>query len=150
MQAEIPQSFVGRADSADSDVEVHRVLDTLDRWEERLNLHYSPLRGFERKAFRSQVLVAVPPLPPSPRPNEPFRVWARNVSQGGVSFVYRVQLDVAKLFVGLLRGEQPVLWFRGEVVRARPVHEGYWEYGVRFLERATPPEPRSTGRSMYA
>jgi hypothetical protein len=141
MQAEIAQSTVRRVSGADfdADAEVHRVLDTLDRWEERLNLHYSPLRGFERKAFRSQVLIAIPPKPPAPRPNEPFRVWARNVSQGGVSFVYRVQLDATKLFVGLLRGEQPPLWFRGEVVRARPVHEDYWEYGVRFLERANPP-----------
>ncbi|HVW00443.1 MAG TPA: PilZ domain-containing protein [Planctomycetaceae bacterium] len=134
-----------RGGIADPDQEVHRVLDTLDRWEERLNLHYGAMRGFERKAFRSQVLIAIPPAPPSPRPNEPFRVWARNVSQGGVSFVYRVELSATKLFVGLLRGDQEPLWFRGEVVRARSVHEGYWEYGVRFLERATPPEPPSYG-----
>lgn len=62
-------------------------------------------------------------------------VLARNISQGGLSFVYPGKLDVRQLLVSPSGPGSEHIWFRAEIVRMREVTEGFWEYGVGFRGR---------------
>ena len=114
---------------------ISRVLDTLDRLDKRMSIHYSNKRAHERKDFRGIVWITVP--------DEEFaeegtvntiKVWSRSISQSGLSFIYPFPIYQKTIHVGIpVQGDQ-VTWFRAEVVRQKEIEEEqFWEYGVRFL-----------------
>jgi len=115
-----------------------RVLAALDRWSERLDGRSSQKRQFPRKQFRSMVTIYLPEeenVAGEMGDSDSFQAWSRNISCGGMSFIYHRQIKREKFVVCLNNGKGP-MWFNAEVTRARQVHEGFWEYGVAFKGRA--------------
>lgn len=115
-----------------------RVLDVLDRCENRLLAHYRHKRGHTRENYRSRVTIFVPPdrFEHSPGDREPlqFEVLVRNISCSGLSFIHPGELMFETMDVGLDVSKSPV-WFTAQVVRKRRVEEGFWEYGATFTGR---------------
>ena len=64
-----------------------------------------------------------------------FWAWTRNVSAGGLSFVYPRQIQLERILVCLPPGAARQGWVHADVVRRRAVLEGFWEYGVIFRQR---------------
>ena len=128
-----------------------RVMDSLDRQDDRLNDHYSAQRKHERHELRTMAVVVLPSLSAGPAngpettdtqpatvASDPERlvVWVRNVSPTGLSFIYPQEFAHKKLIVGLNPSPGSVTWFHAEVMRVRKALDGFWEYGVAFRERA--------------
>jgi len=135
--------------------QIEHVLAALDRWSRRTAKHVTHQRASDRHAYRTTVMV---------EPSEPatagstlrqlFHVPTRNVSKTGLGFVaspvfmprllsdttpfvrgeaaFRVGMKI-KVTLGPPTGMMPTLC--GEIVRVRPVHLGFLEIGVRFLDR---------------
>lgn len=126
-----------------------RVMDSLDRQDERLNQHYSVQRKHQRHEVRTTAVVVLPPMPAVDFANnsaaspvaaveaERLSVWVRNVSPTGMSFIYPQELQHKRVVVGLNPSPAATTWFHAEVMRVRKVIDGFWEYGVAFKERAT-------------
>jgi len=115
-----------------------RVLDTLDRWSERLRGHHSQKRGQTRKSFRKKLTVYVPENEQEAgeaEDNTILETWLRNVSRSGASFVYHEPIRADEVIVCLDLGKGNCTYFRSRITRRRQVHEGFWDYGVKFLER---------------
>ena len=106
-----------------------RVLDTLDKSEERLSDHFSPQRRHARNDVRLPVEVRIPVAGALPIVVE---AWMRNVSPGGLSFITQSQIEGKSILVGLKMDGVHESWFNAEVMRAREVVDGFWEYGVAF------------------
>ncbi len=116
-----------------------RVLDMLDRWADRLNGHQDQKREFPRKRFRARVTVYIPEtsgMAGECAESTSFQVWSRNLSQGGMSFVYRGHIKAEKIVVCLDPDKGGTHWYQGVLVRKRLVHNDFWEYGVRFTGTA--------------
>lgn len=129
-----------------------RVMDSLDRQDERLAQHLSTQRKHERHELRTKAIVVLPPIlvvdenPPAaaataqPREAttgiEQLEVWVRNVSPNGLSFIYPLEFPHKKLIVGLTPSPGTTTWLHAEVMRVRKAIEGFWEYGLAFRERA--------------
>lgn len=116
-----------------------RVLDDLDRADERFQAVYSKQRSHERKALRSIVTVLIPPDPEMNNLSAPiqFQCWGRNVSRSGLSCLHHSTFPAKAIVICL--GHAPdgnSIWFHADLVRAREVQEGFWEYGARFTGRA--------------
>jgi hypothetical protein len=110
-----------------------RVMDTLDKWDERLSGHYAPQRKHQRNDVRLPVDVRIPV--PGMEP-QAIAAWMRNVSSGGMSFVSQAKFDDKKILVGLKMDGVNESWFHGEVMRAREVVDDFWEYGIAFRGKA--------------
>lgn len=106
-----------------------RVLDTLDKSEERLSDHFSPQRRHTRNDVRLPVEVRIPVAGSLPVVIE---AWMRNVSPGGLSFISQAQITEKNILVGLKMDGVHESWFHAEVMRARDVMDGFREYGVAF------------------
>lgn len=115
-----------------------RVLDALDRWSDRLDGKSSQKRQYPRKSFRTIIMIYLPEeenVAGEMGDSDSFQAWSRNLSCGGMSFIYHRQIKRDKFVICLNNGKGPI-WFNAEVTRARQVHEGFWEYGVMFKGRA--------------
>ena len=115
-----------------------RVIDTLDRWAERLTGHHTQRRSFPRTSVRAQITVYVPNgqvFAGECNDSVSFQAWTRNISSNGLSFVYPQFVKLSKFIVSLDSSKGP-LFFNAEIVRIREVHEDHWEYGARLLGRA--------------
>lgn len=111
-----------------------RVLDTLDRWSERLHGRSTQKRAYPRKPYRSMITVYLPDDRQTAgecSDSVTFQVWGRNLSCAGAGFVYDRQIKSEKIVLCLKTGSKPI-WLNADVVRARQVHDGFWEYGVIF------------------
>lgn len=116
-----------------------RVLDTLDRLESRTDTVYRDERRHERRQFRGTAEVRLPDRDGQIDPLNPVtcRVWARCISQGGLSFIHPDRLKAQKCLVGIELPDGRQAWFQADIVRAREVPgEEFWEYGVAFRGRA--------------
>ena len=117
-----------------------RVLDMLDWWSDRFTGHFVQKREHPRRRFRANISVYPQEEEGTvgeSRESTGFTVRTRNISGGGICFLYEEQIKGTELLLCLdpeLGGSQ---WYKGTIVRKRPVHDGYWEYGVRFTGRAT-------------
>ena len=111
------------------------VMDMLDRWDARLQGHLTQKREHDRKKFRSLITVLYSTSDESDEAAS-IKVWSRNLSQGGMSFVYRGQIKPANVVVCLNPDQGETLWYQAEIMRSRQVHNDYWEYGVRFAGSA--------------
>lgn len=118
-----------------------RVLDSLDHLDKRMASVYTKLRNHGRRHFRKLVYVVVPdPIYPCPTQDSPnfMKVWARSISQSGLSFICPLRIPVTMVMVGLPVQDGEISWFNAELVRCREfAGDGFWEYGVSFRARAT-------------
>lgn len=114
-----------------------RVLDALDRWDNRFEEQFERQRSYDRKPFRGMLKVLLTSHDPAITPcgRRAIEGWIRNVSQGGLSFVYPGHFQDKRIFVCLNATAEGGIWFQAEVVRSRSVQDGFWEYGVLFIER---------------
>lgn len=116
-----------------------RALEFLDRIDSRTEPLYRGRRRHERRRFRAVAALCLkhPDLPHrEPDRRHSCRVWARCLSQSGLSFIYPEYIDEREVLVGLLLPDGHPLWFRAEIVRTRRIaDEGFWEYGVSFRGR---------------
>jgi hypothetical protein len=143
--------------------QIEQVLSSLDRWSGRTAKHVTHQRASDRHNYRTTVIVE-PSDPQSPEsaPRRLFHVPTRNVSKTGLGFivppvylprllsdatplvhaeaVFRVGSKI-KVTLGPPTGTMPQLW--AEIVRLRPVHLGFFEIGVRFLDRGPGESPGS-------
>lgn len=130
------------ADATHTDREekiAERVLDMLDRWADRLNGHQDQKREFPRKRFRARVTVYIPEtvgIAGESAEATNFQVWSRNLSQGGMSFIYHSHIKSDRIVVCLDPDKGGTHWYQGQLVRKRLVHNDYWEYGVKFTGTA--------------
>ena len=112
-----------------------RVLDILDRWDDRLSGHQNQKREHPRRKYRSRVTVYIPEtdgMAGECVESTSFDVWSRNLSQSGMAFIYQGQIKTKKVVICLNPDTGGTHWFQAEIVRQRQVHNDYWEYGTRF------------------
>lgn len=117
----------------------HEVLDMLDRWDQRMQGHQNQKRGFARRSYRTRMTLFI--LGGDTVAGEcqeacSADVWSRNLSQGGLCFIYPHQLKTDKVIICLNPDQGGTQWFHAEIVRSRQVHNEFWEYGFRFAGRA--------------
>lgn len=115
---------------------ITRILDTLDRLEKRTNPHFSDRRKHERKDFRGVVWIRIPQNSRSEEEEvtSEIRVWARSLSQSGLSFIYPFRIYTTEIEVGVPVENHQAIWFRAEIVRQKEIgEESFWEFGVKFL-----------------
>lgn len=110
---------------------IERILDALDRSEERLRGHYACQRKQQRIRFRGVVALLIPSELPGVAQSR-VDVIARNISSSGLSFIHTGRLMSTRLIVGLSSDPFTVAWVQADVVRAREVESGFWEFGVAF------------------
>lgn len=116
------------------------VLDMLDRWSDRMHGHHTQKRQYHRVPYRTLMTVYIPyndHMAGEANESAGFTVWSRNLSRGGVGFIYTGQLNHGKYLMCLDAAQRGELWFLVEVVRSRKVHDHFWEYGAKLLERAS-------------
>lgn len=116
------------------------VLAILDRWDAKMQGHQTQKRHYARKPYRTKMTVFLPQtdgMAGESSENTSFTVKSRNISQGGISFLYRGALKHDKFLMCLDPEKTGNLWFLVEIVRSRQVHNDFWEYGARLLERAS-------------
>lgn len=135
--------------------QIEHVLAALDRWSRRTGKHVTHRRASDRHAYRTTVMVEpVQAVGASTAVRQFFHVPTRNVSKTGLGFVapplfmpkmmsdatplirgesaFKVGMKI-KVTLGPPTGMMPTLC--GEIVRVRPVHLGFLEIGVQFLDR---------------
>tara|TARA_R110002167_G_scaffold192953_2_gene395614 strand:+ start:247 stop:654 length:408 start_codon:yes stop_codon:yes gene_type:complete len=114
---------------------VSRILDTLDRIDQRTSLHYSEKRVHERKDFRGTVWISLPDSNAvDEQESTTIKVWSRSISQSGLSFIYPFPIYQNNIMVGVPVQQSHIAWFRSEIVRQKEIQEEqFWEFGVRFL-----------------
>ena len=140
--------------------QLESVLDTLAKWSARNSSNVAHLRASPRRELRGVVTLFLSHRHPkvtdkdAPLMRLALRVPARNISQGGLGLVAPPQFvpplltDSTLLLktVNLLREGVPVtiqlsrdgappLIIDGIVARLRPTHQGFFDVGVKFVER---------------
>jgi len=115
-------------------------LDIMDRWDEKFSHHLNEDRKHERKKFRTRLHARIPERK-TPNgikiPSQNFLVWARNLSQAGVSFIYQEELKTDTLHLCLNSESTEELWYLVEIIRKKQVYNHFWDYGVQLRERIT-------------
>ncbi len=115
-----------------------RVLDTLDRIDERTGRVYEKQRKHRRNNFRGQVGLYLDDAQTLEEIDEGnvLIVWARAISQSGLSFIAPDRVTEQRCLLGISMPDGARTWFRSVVVRARDTNdEGFWEHGVAFEGR---------------
>jgi hypothetical protein len=135
--------------------QLEQVLRALDQWSDRTARHVTHKRRSDRHNYRMTVFIERQPGQAGSAPfQQIFHVPARNVSKTGLGFVAppvfmpRLLCDETPLVrseiifrVGApIRVRLPALGrslptLRGEIMRLRLVHFGFFDIGVRFLAR---------------
>jgi PilZ domain-containing protein len=135
--------------------QIEEVLSSLDRWSERTAKHVVHRRRAKRHQYHTNVTVELyDGQDADATPRQTFTVTTRNLSKTGLGLVIppvlvpRLLSDATPLVrseavfqvgmkirvtLGPPTGIMPTLW--AEIVRVRPVHFGFFEIGVRFLDR---------------
>ncbi|QDU82653.1 PilZ domain protein [Polystyrenella longa] len=116
------------------------ILDMLDRWSDKMRGHHSQKREYPRVSYRTRMTVFSADSESragEAAENTSFTVWSRNLSRGGVGFLYHNYLENGKYLLCLDPLQEGQLWFLAEIVRSRKVHNNFWEYGAKLLERAS-------------
>jgi len=100
-----------------------RVIAELDR------IDAATQAGVWRRSARHALRTAVAVTPAG---GATVRAWARDVSQRGMSFVHRGEIEAPVMTVRI-----GGVTFEAEVARRQPAGEGFWEYGVAFRRRVS-------------
>lgn len=115
------------------------VLDILDRWDQRMQGHQNQKREFARRPYRTRMTLFIPgadSVAGECQESCSADVWSRNLSQGGLCFIYPNQLNIDKVIICLNPDQGGTQWFHAEIVSSRQVHNDFWEYGIKFAGRA--------------
>ncbi len=111
-----------------------RVLETLQRWDDRFSKHANQKRVHDRKAFQRKLTIIVPESR-SPTGDvyarEICEVWTRNISQSGLAFLTHGELVTTSTHIVINLGTKCMLC---KIMRHREVHDGFWEYGIKYVE----------------
>lgn len=115
---------------------LERILETLDKCEQRSEVQFARHRQHERKPYRAVVSLFEPsaacPFPLEGTENLPYG-YAYSLSQGGMGFLTLESFWGPQIAVGLHLPNGTVKWKIGRVVRQRPVpNERFTDYGVAF------------------
>lgn len=124
--------------ATDYDKLAEEALETLDRWDQRFKNHCSSKREFQREGFRAKLKARIPYSTDSkgqPAATGEFYVWARNLSQSGVSFIHHKELPLVSLLLCLDSETKGELWYMVKIVRKRQIYNDFWEYGASLEER---------------
>src|SRR5690606_29442314 len=81
----------------------------------------------------------------SPSIDHGLTVYLRNISSGGIGFLYKGRIPAKSIVLCLDPDQEASTWFRAKIVRARMVHNDFWEYGAQFTGRSNPDEVFSPG-----
>jgi hypothetical protein len=122
-----------------ADVAIERVLDTLDRWDERMHGHQNQKRSHARNRLRQKIMIYIPTNQQSvgeALDSTAISVWTRNISRSGICFIHTASIKVDDIIVCLSTPNSGAIYFHAKIVRRRQVHDGFYEYGAEFKERA--------------
>ncbi|MCA9040070.1 MAG: hypothetical protein KDA65_06985 [Planctomycetaceae bacterium] len=124
------------------DTDATEALDMLDRWDAKMQGHLTQKRVFDRQRFRSKAIIRTYETTNDEETNTDNKttsimVWSRNISQEGISFIAAEVLELGIYLIGLNPDKPNELWIKLEIVRSRKVHNNFWEYGGKMLERMT-------------
>ena len=72
-----------------------------------------------------------------PTPDHEVIGYSREISRSGLSFVTQMHIVTQEVIVGMPAANGDTNWMRSEVKRTRELPDGFWEYGVAFLGKAT-------------
>lgn len=120
--------------------DAERVLQILARWDEKMQGHQTQRRSKERCTYPARMAVYHHGIKSrqSLTPDEaPITVWARNVSALGVGFIFRGRIPSKRVVLCLDPDAGGSTWLLVEIVRARQVHNEFWDYGAKFVGRAS-------------
>jgi hypothetical protein len=119
--------------------EAQEVINILNRWDARMNGHQTQKRAHPRTPYLGCLYLFYGRRRDSVEKEQPgLVVWARNVSPKGLAFVYHEHIEWKRVLLCLSPESGEATWMHAEIVRERKVHNGLWDYGVRFIRRATP------------
>jgi hypothetical protein len=132
---------------AQSHRDAERVLKILARWDEKMRGRQTQKRLQERCAYPARMSIyhhEIKTQPGRPADAAPITVWARNVSALGVGFIYKGQIPAKRVVLCLDPDAGAKTWLLIEIVRRRQVHNEFWDYGAKFVGRATPEDAKRT------
>jgi hypothetical protein len=113
-----------------------RVLDMLQKWDDRLRDHATQKRSSSRRPLKIKVTIVIPESRDEVgevQDRSVTEVWTRNVSQSGLCFISCIPIKSKTNEVIVSLGQKFLL---SRIVRSRQVHEGFWEYGLEYLHEA--------------
>jgi hypothetical protein len=130
----------------DTQKDAQRVLKILARWDEKMRGRQTQKRSHERCAYPARMAVFHHEIKASlgRRSEAAITVWARNVSALGVGFIYKGQIPAKRIVMCLDPDTGAKTWLHVEIVRRRKVHNEFWDYGAKFVGRATPEDAKRT------
>jgi hypothetical protein len=125
--------------------DAEQVLEILSRWDRRMRGRQTQKRSQERCAYSARMTLYHHGIKSKTRQGQetetaPIAVWARNVSLEGVGFIYKGQIRSKHVVLCLNPDAGATTWLRAEIVRSRQVHNEFWDYGAKFVGRATSEE----------
>ncbi len=111
----------------------HRIIDSLEKGEDRLGNHYKASRTHSRQRCHSVVEITAETLDGQ---KITFNAYMGDVSPSGMSFIFPSELPSPDIIVGIPLGNADKTMFRGEIVRMKEFPgEDFIEYGVKFAGR---------------
>jgi hypothetical protein len=125
---------------AESQRDAEKVLEILARWDDKMRGRQTQKRSKERCAYRARMLVFHHDIKPRPGRSAdagPISVFARNVSALGIGFIFKGQIPAKRVVLCLDPDAGAKTWLLAEIVRRRQVHNDFWDYGAKFVGRAT-------------
>jgi PilZ domain len=117
-----------------------QVLDILTRWDRRMRGHQTQKREQERHEYTARMSLYhhdIKPRTGQEKDTSPIDVWGRNVSARGIGFIYKGRIPAKRVILCLDPDLGAKTWIQVEIVRSRQVHNDFWEYGAKFVDRAT-------------
>ncbi|GEM_PF-990914 len=130
--------------------DAERVLKILARWDEKMQGHQTQKRAKERCTYPARMAVyhhGIKARPGQEGDGSPIAVWARNVSELGVGFIYRGRIPAKRVVLCLDPDTGGSTWLLVEIVRARQVHNEFWDYGAKFIGRSSREDAEGSSRS---
>jgi len=121
----------------------YEVLESLDRWDARLQGHQREKRQKLRRRLHTRMSVLVPAAINNQKGDEEVdpsqstetQVWSRNITEGGLAFIHPGRLKTEKFIICIDSSDEGKCWVHADLVRSRQVHPEFWEYAVQFTGR---------------
>ena len=112
---------------------VHRILESLEKREERLGEHYRAYRSHSRQNCHRVIEISIEALGGE---KVTFTVYMGDVSSSGMSFLFPYELPSPDIIIAIPLNDTDKTLFRGEIVRMKEIpDEEFFEYGVKFNGR---------------
>ena len=129
--------------------EAQKVIEILNRWDARMKGHQTQKRAHERVSYPVRMcLYNRERTSGTEQAKSGITVWSRNVSPKGIGFVYKGRIEWKRVLLCLDPDSGGATWMHAEIVRSRGVHNEFWDYGVRFIRRATREESLPAGQNV--